>query len=192
MEKLTKSGQAILCTIHQPSAMLFQRFDRLLLLSKGKTIYFGDIGKDSHILVDYFTRNGAHGLPAVSNPAEYMLEVMGAAPGAITEIDWPDVWQNSAEYQLVQQELGKLASSASSEQPSTDTHVYEEFAASSLEQHRQVTKRVFEQYWRSPGYIYAKALLAVGVVRTLQPPFPSESRMLTFKVAFHRTFILER
>ncbi|KAG9986496.1 pleiotropic drug resistance protein, ABC superfamily, partial [Aureobasidium melanogenum] len=29
MEKLTKSGQAILCTIHQPSAMLFQRFDRL-------------------------------------------------------------------------------------------------------------------------------------------------------------------
>ncbi|RKK74598.1 ABC transporter CDR4 [Fusarium oxysporum] len=163
MEKLTKSGQAILCTIHQPSAMLFQRFDRLLLLSKGKTIYFGDIGKDSHILVDYFTRNGAHGLPAGSNPAEYMLEVIGAAPGAITEIDWPDIWQNSAEYQLVQQELGKLASSASFEQPSTDTHVYEEFAASSLEQHRQVTKRVFEQYWRSPGYIYAKALLAVGV-----------------------------
>lgn len=35
MEKLTKNGQAILCTIHQPSAMLFSRFDRLLFLAKG-------------------------------------------------------------------------------------------------------------------------------------------------------------
>jgi ABC-type multidrug transport system ATPase subunit len=42
IEKLTASGQAVLCTIHQPSAMLFQRFDRLLLLAPGgKTVYFG-------------------------------------------------------------------------------------------------------------------------------------------------------
>lgn len=42
IERLTRSGQAVLCTIHQPSAMLFQRFDRLLLLSAGgRTAYFG-------------------------------------------------------------------------------------------------------------------------------------------------------
>jgi ABC-type multidrug transport system ATPase subunit len=42
LEKLSKAGQSILCTIHQPSAMLFQRFDRLLLLAEGgKTVYFG-------------------------------------------------------------------------------------------------------------------------------------------------------
>jgi ATP-binding cassette subfamily G (WHITE) protein 2 (PDR) len=35
LTKLSKSGQAVLCTIHQPSAILFQRFDRLLLLAKG-------------------------------------------------------------------------------------------------------------------------------------------------------------
>ncbi|KAH6672820.1 multidrug resistance protein CDR1 [Verticillium dahliae] len=85
MEKLTQHGQAILCTIHQPSAMLFQRFDRLLLLSKGETIYFGDIGKGSRTLMDYFARNGAHALPEKANPAEYMLEVIGAAPGAKTD-----------------------------------------------------------------------------------------------------------
>ncbi|KAG7126348.1 ABC multidrug transporter A-1 like protein [Verticillium longisporum] len=162
MEKLTKSGQAILCTIHQPSAMLFQRFDRLLLLSSGKTIYFGDIGKDSHILVDYFTRNGAHDLPTGSNPAEYMLDVIGAAPGATTQIDWPQIWRNSSEYQLAQGELGRLAATVASEQPNKDASIYKEFAASTLEQHRQVIKRVFEQYWRSPGYIYSKVLLAIG------------------------------
>jgi ATP-binding cassette subfamily G (WHITE) protein 2 (PDR) len=36
LTKLSKSGQAVLCTIHQPSAILFQRFDRLILLAKGK------------------------------------------------------------------------------------------------------------------------------------------------------------
>ena len=42
LEKLSKNGQSVLCTIHQPSAMLFQRFDRLLLLAEGgKTVYFG-------------------------------------------------------------------------------------------------------------------------------------------------------
>lgn len=43
LEKLSKAGQSILCTIHQPSAMLFQRFDRLLLLADGgRTVYFGE------------------------------------------------------------------------------------------------------------------------------------------------------
>lgn len=47
IEGLKKDGQAIMCTIHQPSAILFQRFDRLLLLQPGgKTVYFG--GKLSH------------------------------------------------------------------------------------------------------------------------------------------------
>jgi ATP-binding cassette subfamily G (WHITE) protein 2 (PDR) len=76
LEKLAKSGQAILCTIHQPSAMLFQRFDRLLFLAKGgRTIYFGGVGQGSHILTSYFERNGAHKCPPDANPAEYMLDV---------------------------------------------------------------------------------------------------------------------
>lgn len=44
LEKLTKNGQAILCTIHQPSAMLFSRFDRLLFLAKG-----GQVSRGPHL-----------------------------------------------------------------------------------------------------------------------------------------------
>ncbi|KAK6442722.1 Multidrug resistance protein [Oleoguttula sp. CCFEE 5521] len=48
MQKLKNSGQAILCTIHQPSAMLFQRFDRLHFPAKGgKTVYFGEVRDDA-------------------------------------------------------------------------------------------------------------------------------------------------
>jgi len=35
LRKLADHGQAILCTIHQPSSLLFESFDRLLLLHKG-------------------------------------------------------------------------------------------------------------------------------------------------------------
>lgn len=35
LRKLADHGQAILCTIHQPSSLLFESFDRLLLLQRG-------------------------------------------------------------------------------------------------------------------------------------------------------------
>lgn len=60
LRKLAEHGQAVLSTIHQPSALLFQQFDRLLFLAKGgKTVYFGDIGDQSRTLLDYFEANGA-------------------------------------------------------------------------------------------------------------------------------------
>ncbi|KAL2815261.1 ABC multidrug transporter [Aspergillus cavernicola] len=166
METLTKNGQAILCTIHQPSAMLFQRFDRLLLLAKGgKTVYFGEVGPGSRTLMNYFVRNGGSACPPGNNPAEHMLEVIGAAPGAQTEIDWPAVWRNSSEYQGVRRELAGLRELANQPSPVSDPNdksSYAEFAAPFSEQLVQVGRRVFQQYWRSPSYIYSKVLLTVG------------------------------
>jgi ABC-type multidrug transport system ATPase subunit len=43
MRRLVDGGQAVLCTIHQPSAVLFDAFDSLLLLAKGGHMaYFGE------------------------------------------------------------------------------------------------------------------------------------------------------
>jgi len=76
LRKLADNGQAILCTIHQPSAILFQEFDRLLFLAKGgKTVYFGDIRKDSNVLINYFEKKGSLKFGHEDNPAEKMLEV---------------------------------------------------------------------------------------------------------------------
>lgn len=96
LRKLAAAGQAILwyatpsctseenvysyssSTIHQPNASLFDQFDRLLLLQKGgQTVYFGEIGRDAHILRSYFARHGAH-CPPNENVAEWMLECIGA------------------------------------------------------------------------------------------------------------------
>jgi ATP-binding cassette subfamily G (WHITE) protein 2 (SNQ2) len=52
--------------------VLFEYFDRLLLLGKGgKVTYFGNIGDNSRVLLDYFERNGARRCTPEENPAEY-------------------------------------------------------------------------------------------------------------------------
>ncbi|KAK4865212.1 hypothetical protein LT330_001835 [Penicillium expansum] len=165
IKKLTRNGQAILCTIHQPSAMLFECFDRLLLLAKGgRTVYFGEIGQNSKVLMDYFIRNGGEACPATANPAEHMLKIIGAAPGAHTEVDWHAIWRESPEYQNIGKELAKLrelASEASGVVNAHDPSSYQEFSAPMTTQFMVVGRRVFQQYWRSPGYIYSKAQLAI-------------------------------
>ncbi|GAV30707.1 hypothetical protein PMKS-004226 [Pichia membranifaciens] len=89
MRKLANHGQAILCTIHQPSAILLKEFDRLLFLAKGgRTVYFGDLGDNCQTLIHYFESHGSHKCPPAANPAEWMLEVIGAAPGSHASQDY--------------------------------------------------------------------------------------------------------
>lgn len=109
LRKLADQGQAILCTIHQPSSLLFESFDRLLLLERGgETVYFGDIGKDSKVVREYFARNGAVCPPNV-NPAEYMLEAIGAGLSPrVGPRDWKDVWLDSPEYQRVRADINEI------------------------------------------------------------------------------------
>lgn len=178
LRKLTAAGQAILCTIHQPSAILFENFDRLLFLAKGgRTVYFGEVGSGSHILIDYFVKNGAPPCPKGENPAEWMLSAIGAAPGTHTDVDWHQAWLDSPERVGVREELEHIkatrpkeveeakrnAPTASAAQQKIDQAAYNEFAASSWTQTQVVFKRVFQQYWRTPSYIYSKFLLSIAV-----------------------------
>ena len=164
MKKLTQSGQAIMCTIHQPSALLFQEFDRLLLLKKGgETVYFGDIGPGAATMIDYFERNGAQTkCPPDANPAEWMLRAIGAAPGTKPSQDWFAVWQQSREYQQLHEHLDSLAAAGRQRQTTiADMTPSTSFAAPMSTQVYEVTKRFAQQLWRTPTYIYSKIALCV-------------------------------
>jgi ATP-binding cassette subfamily G (WHITE) protein 2 (PDR) len=160
IRKLANHGQAILCTIHQPSAILMQEFDRLLLLVKGgRTAYFGDLGKNCQILIDYFESHGSPKCPPDANPAEWMLNIVGAAPGSHSNQDYHHVWLGSEERQAVLSELD-LMENELVELPYDNTVSQEEFAAPLRVQLVLVTLRVLQQYWRTPSYIWAKLFLA--------------------------------
>jgi len=149
-------------SLYQPSAMLFERFDRLLFLAKGgKTVYFDEVGKNSQKLIDYFERNGAHKYSEGENPAEYILSAIGAAPGSHSDVDWHAQWLDSPERAAVREELDRLRGTAPKEsnERDSDPAAYKEFAAPLLQQFGVVTKRVFQQTWRSPTYVYSKIAL---------------------------------
>ncbi|KAI1611046.1 ABC multidrug transporter [Exophiala viscosa] len=157
LRKLADSGQAVLCTIHQPSAILFQEFDRLLFLMKGgKTIYFGDIGPNSRTMLDYFEGNGAPQCEDDANPAEYMLDICGNKATR----DWSEVWKATPEAREVQAELDRIHEAKRSE-PLVEQGAPTQFAMPLTSQVYYVTVRVFQQYWRTPSYISGKFLLGI-------------------------------
>jgi ABC-type multidrug transport system ATPase subunit len=55
LKKLASAGQAIVCTIHQPSSVLIQQFDQILALNPGgNCFYFGPVGENGQAVIDYF------------------------------------------------------------------------------------------------------------------------------------------
>ncbi|RYN21216.1 Brefeldin A resistance protein [Alternaria tenuissima] len=163
LRDLANAGQAILCTIHQPSATLIEQFDRLLLLARGgKTVYFGDLGRDSQTVLDYFAGYGAPRCPEGANPAEYILEQIGAGATGQATLDWPSVWQSSIERRAVTERIEHFESLGRSNPAQDSSAPMRKFATSWWQQYLLVQKRLFVQQWRSPGYINSK--LAINVI----------------------------
>ncbi|KAG1859914.1 ABC-2 type transporter-domain-containing protein [Suillus tomentosus] len=162
LRELADSGQAILCTIHQPSGELFQLFDRLLLLRKGgQTVYFGEIGERSSTMLKYFERNGASPCDEDANPAEYMLDVIGAGATANTSVDWHNVWRLSPEAAALEDELGRIHTEGRS-RPVVQTELRTQFATSWKHQTIALTQRNFQAYWRNPTYLMGKLVLNIA------------------------------
>ncbi|KAF3352304.1 hypothetical protein VdG1_09166 [Verticillium dahliae VDG1] len=155
LRKLADVGQAVLVTIHQPSAQLFAQFDTLLLLTTGgRTVYFGDIGEDAAAVRSYFARNGEPCPPDV-NPAEHMIDVVTGHGHAEGQLDWTQVWLQSPEYEKLCLELDELiATAAASESPLVDDG--NEFAASIWTQVKLVTHRMNVSLYRNVEYISNK------------------------------------
>ena len=162
LRKLADNGQALLVTIHQPSSVLFEYFDELLLLkSGGRVVYHGELGKDSRKLIDYFEGNGAFKCPPQANPAEYMLEAIGAGNPDYDGQDWGDVWANSPEHEEQTKEIQALIESRRNAPKTGSIEDDREFAMPLSTQVYSVVYRSFVNYWRTPEYMVGKFLLHI-------------------------------
>ncbi len=157
LRKLAAAGQAILCTIHQPNSALFENFDRLLLLQKGgRCVYFGDIGKDAHVLLDYFHRNGAD-CPSDANPAEWMLDAIGAGSTArLGDRDWADVWADSEELEDVKDHIIRIKGERKAIVGDAAPVIQKEYATPLWFQVKRVVKRQVLSFWRTPNYGFTR------------------------------------
>ncbi|KAI0132440.1 ABC drug exporter AtrF [Xylariales sp. AK1849] len=162
LRKLADAGQAILCTIHQPSAVLFENFDELILLkSGGRVVYAGELGKDSHKLISYFEQNGGPKCPPDANPAEWMLDTIGAGDPDYKGQDWGDVWLQSKDYQQQNQDINQMNEKRRNIEHSKNVQDDREYAMPLTTQTWAVVKRSFISYWRTPNYILGKFILHI-------------------------------
>jgi ATP-binding cassette subfamily G (WHITE) protein 2 (SNQ2) len=167
LRKLTTAGQAVLCTIHQPNSALFQQFDRLLLLQKGgRCVYFGDIGPDAVTLRDYFRHNGAE-CPVEANPAEWMLDAIGAGlTPRLGNRDWADIWAESEEFDKTKQDIVEIRAQVTGR---TSQEGQSEYASPMWHQLKHVVYRQSVSFWRTPNYGFTRLFnhvviaLVVGV-----------------------------
>ncbi|MBA0713277.1 hypothetical protein Golax_012319, partial [Gossypium laxum] len=81
LQNIAEAGKTVITTIHQPSSRLFHKFDKLVLLGKGSSLYFGRASE----AMAYFSSIGCSPLIAM-NPAEFLLDL---ANGNINDISVP-------------------------------------------------------------------------------------------------------
>ncbi|GAA5941325.1 hypothetical protein JCM3775_001542 [Rhodotorula graminis] len=166
LRRLARTGLAVICTIHQPSAETFGIFDDLLLLQRGgKQVYFG-ARKDA---VSYFSRDpnvNEADAPSFTNPADFLLDVSKTGVDVpdedLGEVDDLDVlskrWSSSSESSAVKQELVQLGAPVNTRDDKT-TRLMRKPPPPSASVWRQcalLTKRVSRHYYRDPSFSYTK------------------------------------
>lgn len=89
IRNIAKAGRTVLTTIHQPSSRLFYMFDKLILLSQGNSIYFGNASEAP----TYFASIGLTPYIAM-NPADFILDL---ASGNLSDISIPPALQKGSD-----------------------------------------------------------------------------------------------
>ncbi|KAI9982211.1 hypothetical protein PInf_008106 [Phytophthora infestans] len=69
--KLCAEGKTIVCTIHQPSSLVYDMFTNVVVLSAGETVYCGPRRQ----MIPHFASAG-HDCPTYMNPAEYFISLV--------------------------------------------------------------------------------------------------------------------
>lgn len=80
LKKLAQEGKTIICTIHTPSALLFEKFDHLYTIADGECIYSGAPKK----LVPFLKELDLV-CPETFNPSDFLLEIASNDYGAQNE-----------------------------------------------------------------------------------------------------------
>ncbi|KAF4520802.1 hypothetical protein B566_EDAN002380, partial [Ephemera danica] len=81
LTRLARGGRTVICTLHQPSARMFETLDHVYLLSRGRCGFQGD----SRLAVSFLDVATGLKCPRYHNPADFMLDVASGEEGDVTE-----------------------------------------------------------------------------------------------------------
>ncbi|GMF37151.1 unnamed protein product [Phytophthora fragariaefolia] len=73
VSRLCQENKTVICTIHQPSSLVYEMFTNVVILTAGETVYFGP---REHI-INHFSTSG-YSCPMYMNPAEYFISLVNS------------------------------------------------------------------------------------------------------------------
>ncbi|XP_063058608.1 ATP-binding cassette sub-family G member 4 [Engraulis encrasicolus] len=164
MKSLAQGGRTIICTIHQPSAKLFEMFDKLYILSQGQCIYKGTVT----YLIPYLKNLGLH-CPTYHNPADFIIEVASGEYGDLNPVLFEAVQGGLCAEERKKNSSDKkdpASSCPSSGYSDTGTMEKHTFATSTLTQFRILFKRTFVTICRDTVLTHLRVMshLCIGVL----------------------------
>jgi ABC-type multidrug transport system ATPase subunit/ABC-type multidrug transport system permease subunit len=71
--RLCKENKTVICTIHQPSSLVYEMFTNVVILTAGETVYFGP----REHTIDHFAA-ADYSCPMYMNPAEYFISLVNS------------------------------------------------------------------------------------------------------------------
>lgn len=195
IRNIAASGRSIVCTIHQPSAIIFNSFDSLLLLRRGgQTVYFGPLGENSQNLVEYFERiPTVSPMPEFVNPATWMLEVIGAGTSVnnTSETDFHAHYNNSSlcEVNLVHLDSLTVPNEGSRRLTIEDITDHGGYNTSYLQQFAILFKRIALTYWRTPSYSLMRHFTNILIALIFASAYPLQ-KYHTYVAAVSRAAVI--
>lgn len=175
MRRIADRGVAVVATIHQPSVAIFNSFDSLLLLKRGgETVFFGELGEDSFNLITYFEGySSTASIKGGENPATWMLTTIGAgsAGAAGDSFDYATAYSKSS---LAKDCVNEIKSMNSNTTVDSKISMPTKYANSASYQAKEVCKRLWKIYYRSPGYNRVRLLVSAAVALLFGSVFASQ------------------
>ncbi|KAJ0247092.1 hypothetical protein HA466_0165500 [Hirschfeldia incana] len=210
LKRIARSGSMVIMSIHQPSARIIDLLDRLIILSRGKSVFSGSPTSLPRFLSDF-----GHPVPEKENITEFALDLIrqleGSTQGTKELVEFNEKWQQNQspratpmttpykalslkESITTSVSRGKLVSGSTSSNPiSMETVSY---ANTPLVETYILSKRYMKNWSRTPELIITRlaTVMVTGLIlatiywRLDDTPRGAQERMAFFAFAMSTMF----